>query len=183
MTVVFFVVSLVEVVEKTVVLGLGVTVLSTRAPESEIVLVLLTPFCVLVMYEVCTWPWSLVIVTAFGVIVEMIWSVVVALTTTGFGEYVEVETISSVVLIVDGFPWVVTVANAVCVDFIVMVLSDCVTTLETRDVALTTDVFKTGDGVKVAPSLPALTCVEVLVTAEFVALIVATCFSVKTFVA
>ena len=47
--VVFFVEIWVEVVEKTVVLGLGVTVLSTRAPESEIVLVLLTPFCVFVM--------------------------------------------------------------------------------------------------------------------------------------
>jgi hypothetical protein len=55
-TVVFFVEVWVDVVEKTVVLGLGVTVLSTRAPESEIVLVLLTPFFVLVMYEVCTEP-------------------------------------------------------------------------------------------------------------------------------
>jgi len=124
----------------------------------------------------------LVIVTAFGVIVETSWIVVVALTTTGFGEYVEVEIIVSVVLIVDGFPWVVTVANAVCVDFIVIVLSDCVITLGTREVALMTDVFNTGDGVKAAPSVPDSTCVEVLVTAGFVALIVATCFSVKVFV-
>jgi hypothetical protein len=103
-TVVFFVVTCVEVVDTTVVIGFGVTVLTTRAPESEITLVLLTPFCVFVMYEVCVWPWSLVIVTAFGVIVETIWTVVVALTTTGFGECVEVETIISVVLMVDGFP-------------------------------------------------------------------------------
>jgi hypothetical protein len=103
-TVVFFVVICVDVVDRTVVLGLGVIVLTTRAPESEIVLALLTPFCVFVMYEVCVWPWSFVIVTAFGVIVETTWTVVVALTTTGFGEYVEVETMTSVVLIVDGFP-------------------------------------------------------------------------------
>jgi hypothetical protein len=95
-TVVFFVVICVEVADNTVVLGLGVTVLTTRAPESEIVLVLLTPFCVFVMYEVCVWPWSLVIVTALGVMV--------ALTTTGFGEYVDVETMISVVLMVEGFP-------------------------------------------------------------------------------
>ena len=93
-----------DVVDRTVVLGLGVTVLTTRAPESEIVLVLLTPFCVFVMYEVCVWPWSLVIVTALGVMVETTWTVVVALTTTGFGEYVDVETMISVVLMVDGFP-------------------------------------------------------------------------------
>jgi hypothetical protein len=103
-TVVFFVVICVEVADNTVVLGLGVTVLTTRAPESEIVLVLLTPFCVFVMYEVCVWPWSLVIVTALGVMVETTWTVVVALTTTGFGEYVDVETMISVVLMVDGFP-------------------------------------------------------------------------------
>jgi hypothetical protein len=50
------------------------------------------------------------------------------------------------------------------------------------EVALMTEVFKTGDGVKVAPSVPASTCVEVLVTVGLVALIVATCFSVKVFV-
>jgi hypothetical protein len=47
-TVVFFVDICVEVVENKVVLGLGVTVLTTRAPESEIVLVVVTPFRVLV---------------------------------------------------------------------------------------------------------------------------------------
>jgi hypothetical protein len=55
-TVVFLVEICVDVVDRTVVLGLGVTVFSTRAPDSEIVLVLLTPFCVFVMYEVCVWP-------------------------------------------------------------------------------------------------------------------------------
>jgi hypothetical protein len=180
--VVFFVVICVDVVDRIVVLGLGVTVLTTRAPESEIVLVLLTPFCVFVMYEVCAWPWSFVIVTAFGVIVETTWTVVVALTTTGFGEYVEVETMTSVVLIVDGFPWAVAVARMVCVNLEVTVLSAWVMTLDTTEVALTTDVFKTGDGVKVAPSVPASTCVEVLVTAGLVALMVAACFSVKVFV-
>jgi hypothetical protein len=181
-TVVFFVVICVDVVDRTVVLGLGVTVLTTRAPESEIVLVLLTPFCVFVMYEVCVWPWSFVIVTAFGVIVETTWTVVVALTTTGFGEYVEVETMTSVVLIVDGFPWAVAVARMVCVNLEVTVLSAWVMTLDTTEVALTTDVFKTGDGVNVAPSVPASTCVEVLVTAGLVALMVVACFSVKVFV-
>ena len=43
----------------------------------------------------------------------------------------------------------------VCVDFVVMVLSACVTTLEAIEVALMTDVFKIGDGVKVTPSVPA----------------------------
>lgn len=180
--VVFFVEIWVEVVEKTVVLGLGVTVLSTRAPESEIVLVLLTPFCVFVMYEVCTWPWSLVIVTAFGVIVETTSIVVVALTTTGLGEYVEVETTISVVFRVDGFPWAVMVEKAVDVDFKVTVLSACVITLDSTEVALTTEVFNTGEGVKVTPSVPASTSVEVLVTSGLVALMVATCFSVKVFV-
>jgi hypothetical protein len=123
-----------------------------------------------------------VIVTAFGVIVETTWTVVVALTTTGFGEYVEVETTISVVFMVDSFPWTVTVEKAVCVDLRVTVLSACVMTLEAREVALTTDVFKTGDGVKVKPSVPASTCVDVLVTAGLVALMVATCFSVKVFV-
>jgi hypothetical protein len=62
------------------------------------------------------------------------------------------------------------------------VLSACVITLDSTEVALTIDVFKTGDGVKVAPSAPASTCVDVLVTAGLVALVVATCFSVKVFV-
>jgi hypothetical protein len=76
----------------------------------------------------------------------------------------------------------VTVANWVCVDLRTTVLSACVMTLDTTEVALTTDVFNTGDGVKVAPSVPASTCVEVLVTAGLVALTVAACFSVKVFV-
>jgi hypothetical protein len=76
----------------------------------------------------------------------------------------------------------VTVAKEVSVNLKVTVLSACVMTLDTTEVALTTDVFNTGDGVKVAPSVPASTCVEVLSTAGLVALTVAACFSVKVFV-
>jgi hypothetical protein len=76
----------------------------------------------------------------------------------------------------------VAVARMVCVNLEVTVLSAWVMTLDTTEVALTTDVFKTGDGVNVAPSVPASTCVEVLVTAGLVALMVVACFSVKVFV-
>ena len=75
-----------------------------------------------------------------------------------------------------------TVAKAVCVDLRVTVLSACVMTLDITEVALKTDVFNTGDGVNVAPSVPASTNVDVLVTAGLVALMVATCFSVYVFV-
>lgn len=75
-----------------------------------------------------------------------------------------------------------TVEKTVCVDLSVTVLSACVMTLDSTEVALTTDVFKTGDGVKVIPSVPASTCVEVRVTSGLVALIVAICFSVYVFV-
>ena len=77
---------------------------------------------------------------------------------------------------------VVMVEKAVDVDFKVTVLSACVITLDSTEVALTTEVFNTGEGVKVTPSVPASTSVEVLVTSGLVALMVATCFSVKVFV-
>jgi len=89
--VVFLVVVCVEVYEKVLVCPLAVVVFNTRFPEREIVLVVLEPFWVLVTYEVWSWPWFWVIVTAFGVTVDKTLIVVVALTVTCFGTYVDVE--------------------------------------------------------------------------------------------
>lgn len=85
-------------------LAFAVLVLMTRAPERETELVLLTAFCVLVMYEVCTSPRLSVIVIAFGVIEETICRVVDALIVTALGEYVEVTSTSSVLVLVDVLP-------------------------------------------------------------------------------
>ena len=54
---------------------------------------------------------------------------------------------SSVLVIVLGFPCVVTVEIAVCVDLIVVVLSACVMVLVVNDVTLITEVLRTGLGV------------------------------------
>lgn len=48
---------------------------------------------------------------------------------------------------VTGLPWAVTVESAVCVDLTVTMLSACVTVLVVTDVALTTEVLRTGLGV------------------------------------
>lgn len=54
---------------------------------------------------------------------------------------------SSVLVIVLGFPCVVTVEIAVCVDLMVVVLSACVMVLVVNDVTLITEVLRTGLGV------------------------------------
>ena len=48
----FFVVVWIEVYETVLVCGLAVVVFSIKLPDREMVLVMLEPFCVLVMYEV-----------------------------------------------------------------------------------------------------------------------------------
>jgi hypothetical protein len=58
-----------------------------------------------------------------------------------------VEKESSVLVIVVGFPCVVKVEIAVCVDLIVVVLSAWVMVLVVNDVALITEVLRTGLGV------------------------------------
>lgn len=69
------------------------------------------------------------------------------------------------------------VERTVCVFLSVTVLPACVRVLDSTDVAFTTEVLRMGDGVKVAPSLPARTSVEVLMTVGTVVLIVAICLS------
>jgi hypothetical protein len=75
-----------------------------------------------------------------------------------------VEKEISVLVTVVGFPCVVRVDIAVCVNLIVVVLSAWTTVLVPTEVALITEVLRTGLGVYVIPSLPATKIVEVLVT-------------------